>query len=246
MLSRDGGGMSGFFERLLERSRTHSGVVRPRNLSIFEPPHASDASPAEDAAVFETTTRRKHDAIEEPVARSIERRESEPPAPMAARAPAAQVQFVAAPIQGSRSSSKTKEPHTGTAAREEIRHEPGPERMFSQAAPLASAAPERATGPWATREIHETREVREMVREQRTLVDRTVLERIARAGHRPTSGNTIRSLAVQAEPEIHVSIGRIEVRAVNETPNARKSPQQPSPVMGLDEYLRHKSKGAAQ
>ncbi len=40
--------------------------------------------------------------------------------------------------------------------------------------------------------------------------------------------------------------GRIEVRAVNDTSPARKTTPQSSPVMGLDEYLRHKTKGAAQ
>jgi hypothetical protein len=91
--------------------------------------------------------------------------------------------------------------------------------------------------------MRETHEVHETVRERLTMMDRTVFEQVARAGL-PAARIAAPHAAAQAEPEIHVSIGRIEVRAVNETSPARKSKQE-SPVMGLDEYLRSK-KGAAQ
>jgi hypothetical protein len=49
----------------------------------------------------------------------------------------------------------------------------------------------------------------------------------------------------QPEPVIHVSIGRIEVRAIAENQNARK-PREAPPVMGLDEYLRQRARGAGR
>jgi hypothetical protein len=45
--------------------------------------------------------------------------------------------------------------------------------------------------------------------------------------------------AAEPEPSIHVSIGRIEIRAERESPPQRK-PERSSPVMSLDEYLRQK------
>ncbi len=44
-----------------------------------------------------------------------------------------------------------------------------------------------------------------------------------------------------AEPDIHVTIGRIDVRAVPEGKAAAR-PRAASPVMGLDEYLRQQAR----
>jgi hypothetical protein len=41
-------------------------------------------------------------------------------------------------------------------------------------------------------------------------------------------------------PTIHVTIGRVEVRAVQEQPSARRPPSRPA-VMGLDEYLKRRA-----
>lgn len=49
----------------------------------------------------------------------------------------------------------------------------------------------------------------------------------------------------QSESTIHVTIGRIEVRAVQPPPAAAKS-RQSQPVMNLDEYLRQRSQGGAR
>lgn len=51
--------------------------------------------------------------------------------------------------------------------------------------------------------------------------------------------------AVAAEPTIHVSIGRIEIRAVPESAGGKRQ-KAASPVMGLDEYLRERAKGAGR
>jgi hypothetical protein len=44
--------------------------------------------------------------------------------------------------------------------------------------------------------------------------------------------------AQNSEPTIHVTIGRVEVRAVAASPSDSTRPERPSPVMSLDEYLR--------
>jgi hypothetical protein len=44
--------------------------------------------------------------------------------------------------------------------------------------------------------------------------------------------------AQNSEPTIHVTIGRVEVRAVAAPTSDRTRPERPSPVMSLDEYLR--------
>jgi hypothetical protein len=234
--------MSGYFQSLLARSRTPSSVVRPRIASIFEPPRISDAPPIEEASTAEMAPEPMR-AVREP--QSIAAPVSEPRMHAATRAPEAQVEEVAAPVIQRRVSATPLESKIMSTLRPEPRIETAAERVVSRLPAPAPSAPQETPAPAVARELHQTREVHETVREQRTLVDRTILERVASAGRRPQA-RSVNSLPVAApEPEIHVSIGRIEVRAVNEPSSTRKA-QQHSPVMGLDEYLRHKSKGAAQ
>jgi len=47
--------------------------------------------------------------------------------------------------------------------------------------------------------------------------------------------------AQSPEPSIHVTIGRIEIRAEREGSSPRKNERAASPVMGLEEYLRRKN-----
>jgi hypothetical protein len=48
--------------------------------------------------------------------------------------------------------------------------------------------------------------------------------------------------APRSEPAVHVTIGRVEVRAVAASPSDRARPGRPSPVMSLDEYLRTRAR----
>jgi hypothetical protein len=50
---------------------------------------------------------------------------------------------------------------------------------------------------------------------------------------------------IQPQPTIHVTIGRIEVRAVQSTPSPAKA-RAATPVMNLDDYLKRRSQGGAQ
>jgi hypothetical protein len=51
--------------------------------------------------------------------------------------------------------------------------------------------------------------------------------------------------AIQPQPTIHVTIGRIEVRAVQSSQSAAKS-RAPAPVMNLDDYLKRRSQGGTR
>jgi hypothetical protein len=48
--------------------------------------------------------------------------------------------------------------------------------------------------------------------------------------------------AQESEPTIHVTIGRVEVRAIAAESSQPKRAEQPSPVMSLDEYLRTRAR----
>ena len=238
--------MSGFFQSLLARSRTDAGMVRPRIASIFEAPQASDPNPVEETSVVETSTRPARAPIERPVVHSVAIQASEPEAHAAAPPPIVPVEAVAAPLDQGRVSNKLPEPGFIRGKQQQPPLDLTSKRILSHPPSPATSVTEAAPASSNTREIRKTREVRDTIREQRTLVDRTFLERVAQSGRRSPQEHAANPISANPEPEIHVSIGRIEVRAVNEAPGARKTPQPPTPVMGLDEYLRHKAKGAGQ
>jgi hypothetical protein len=50
----------------------------------------------------------------------------------------------------------------------------------------------------------------------------------------------------RVEPTVHVTIGRIEVRAVQQSSQPASKPRPTQPVMNLDDYLRRRSQGSAR
>jgi hypothetical protein len=52
--------------------------------------------------------------------------------------------------------------------------------------------------------------------------------------------------AIQPQPTVHVTIGRIEVRAVQSSRQPTSKSRAETPVMNLDDYLRRRSQGGAQ
>lgn len=64
------------------------------------------------------------------------------------------------------------------------------------------------------------------------ILQASVVARMASESPHPTQR------AQNSEPTIHVTIGRVEVRAVAAPTSDRVRPERPSPVMSLDEYLR--------
>ena len=99
----------------------------------------------------------------------------------------------------------------------------------------ASAGKEPPARPAAWREEPSPPVAVQPVRPASTIVEPRVTPRIE-----TPSQAAAPSHAKSPETVIHVTIGRIEVRATPETPPARKVPA--APVTGLDEYLRSRAK----
>jgi hypothetical protein len=128
------------------------------------------------------------------------------------------------------------------AAAEEFR----PAIHQSVALPASSEPPRLAPPAVEAPVLHQTREVREVFDHRQTLVERTVRELPATPPRHQSAPRLNAAMDQTAsEPVIHVSIGRVEVRAVMESPAARQE-RKPSPVMGLEEYLRGRANGAGR
>ena len=238
--------MSGFFQSLLARSRTDAGVVRPRIPSIFEAPHVADAAPLDEASVVEASTAPTQGAIERAVTPTVTAPRGESQARTDARPSGIEVQAVAQLPHVRQESSRTADAGATSAPPRQRGFESPAERIFSKVpVPVSSAREESPASP-VTREIHATHHVHETIRDQTTLVNRTFLERVASAARQSLHARSAAQPAINAEPEIHVSDrahrGARGKRCARGAQNTRGF----TPVMGLDEYLRQKSKGAAQ
>lgn len=113
-----------------------------------------------------------------------------------------------------------------------------------------SPAPERSERRTEERQIVLTRVD---VREAGTDLPRTMraAQRVDPVGHaiepRPVPDDRLRPTddAGQPAPTIHVTIGRIDIRAVTAEPPAKRPATAPShPPMGLDEYLERRNRGS--
>jgi hypothetical protein len=108
------------------------------------------------------------------------------------------------------------------------------EPMTSRREPSEEKEP--SVQPAASREEPPPPVAAQPVRPASTIVEPRVTPRIEHP--RPAAAP---SPAKSPETVIHVTIGRIEVRAIAETPPARKA-HAAAPVTGLDEYLRSRAK----
>jgi hypothetical protein len=225
--------MSDFLQGLIARSRAHSDTVRPRMASIFEP-----------AAIIPQLEEIPGEQLEETAA-------GEPAGEMRPR-PRLRERMgppETVPVQQPVSTRSSAEPAVEapritrtTAAAEETRL-----AIHKSVALPASADPPRLAPPAVEAPVlHQTREVREVFDHRQTLVERTVRE-LPATPPRHQSAPRLNAAEDQtaSEPVIHVSIGRVEVRAVIESPAARQE-RKPSPVMGLEEYLRGRANGAGR
>jgi hypothetical protein len=263
--------MSDFFQNLVARSRAPLDAVRPRTASMFEPappaiPVASDSDliEEEDESIAAPTPKRRlrrdefdiaaeTEAAFEPAPRPVGAYDSPQPLalspalhvpPMQAAAPAGpavsrdSVMLEAAVVERTlQSESSAREsapmPHAPTAReiRQIFNQEPHHERetrVETQGQPAPFAANSATL--------------------QATLRERLIQPLVASpSGESPNPSETPAGAAraAEAEPVIHVSIGRIEVRAVNEGQRTRTE-KQASAVMSLDEYLRSRERGAAR
>lgn len=69
--------------------------------------------------------------------------------------------------------------------------------------------------------------------------------RIAPLAEAGPDGLSLKRHGVQSEPTVHVTIGRIEIRAVQSSQSAAK-PRATAPMMNLDDYLRRRDQAGAR
>jgi len=221
--------MSDYLDNLIAQSVSSTEMLRPRPVSLFEPPPAT-SSPAPLEQVQQEAA-----DVPEPVPPRLSPRGVERPA--AATRPAA-------------------EPAAERPSPEPAVERPAPE-------PVVERAVVELTAPPATRLTAETVSTSHEVAlpsavagpEHRVLLQRVValagrslsapiVARPQVSSHREPASSPVTSLGVQPEPTIHVTIGRVEVRAVMPpaAPVAQPSPP-PGPKLTLEEYLKRRSEG---
>lgn len=249
--------MTGFLTQLVARGLGLADVARPRPVSRFEPLGSADASlpsPAlpEASAGIETADEAVTPAMTRPTPRRTQRPQpalspfdddaaDEPlrPAPPTPRAhPATSAPATPAP---------RVTPPTLPAPRlaVEIR---GDESSRANAAPPVPLSvrptPEPASLPTVPDAPSVVAPPAPMPPTPRPLVERVLVQpEIRPLAERPTPPSGAASLPPPAPsgPTVHVTIGRLEVRALPPpTPGRSPRPAEPSPPVKLDDYLRQR------
>lgn len=243
--------MSDFLKNLIARARGEGPTIRPRLPSRFETPTQARATDdlllevtekvVVDPIAVTNSVRRVDGSRGEPSPRAIADNPPEPPASDAwapRQTPAGRPAVERPPLAASSDEPlPDRVPHT-------IAEEPPRPRQVSGA---DAKLPNRLS------ETHTS--VREMIRERVAAPMPVAAEQPSPVPHRsaepprplharavtPALAQPRQELAAAAAPTIEVIIGRIEVRAgAAPQPAARPAP---SPVMGLDEYLRSRRRG---
>jgi hypothetical protein len=255
--------MSGYFANLVARSSGTAEVIAPRVTSLFEPVRPNWAAPAWEASREgeerdEGPSEHEFEIFQDaPSEAAIERSARRPRIP-APRHPAESVRVELEPA----ASSVNERPRNKRADKGEPEaEEPATARQARQVHPLirpaaASTPPKPHIGPLAPSvalaESDGAASHREAMAPLPEMDRAAVASTLTSAPFGP--GLTPRSrfdpLPVgQAqngiEPAVHVTIGRIEVRAIPEqAPRRRERPA--SPVMGLEEYLTRRRPGGSR
>jgi hypothetical protein len=262
--------MSDFFHNLVTRSRAPLDVVRPRTPSMFEPVAPAltagmDGGPLEEheeSVVAPAPGRRNRPAAPSAIPETGET--IGPLEPRRDASDSAEAPHVWPSVPAPRIPPASSE----TPAAVPVTQRPDSlliERVIRDASPAREAAP---ASPPSGPSPAAAREIREIFRDRETRIERQFHHTSATASGVPLQA-PLRERLIQplmaaqpkgtraepqpsvpqpsqpAEPVIHVSIGRIEVRAVNETPRGRTE-KQARPAMSLDEYLRSRERGAAR
>ena len=267
--------MTDFLSSLVERSLGTPAAIRPRLALLFEPafPHgepptdvarlreadaatgvlerepARPAVPRRDEAAPERTLTYRPDPDEHANRRPVVAPEPRSGVPAAPIRPAPAPQMMRAPAE-----EETKRPARESAARDSGQDEAEritPRRDASTAIRSADSVRPEPSETAAVRKADARSE------EQGLLVPSKVGARIAADLRSAVSANITsrdrgpgpqrgaESHPAQAERNVHVTIGRIEVRATGgEKTPARERPA--SSVMGLDEYLRRQARRGGQ
>lgn len=248
--------MTGFFESLAARARGEAPAVRPRLPGIFE--SATAAEPFEQMEVFVETAEPAPAAPVQaaPMATEIKvRREvadrviaAPAPAPEPVRTEATLPAAVLTPVAASapsRSVAEAVQPRTVPSRDPSPPPVPTPVQVTADRGRREDAPPVAHQPAPASRDDATMRAVSAVtpVGPPPSLAPparssaRDIVPQVARA--RPAQTPPVaRPEPRREETTVHVSIGRIEVRAVQPTPEARPREPAKSAVMSLDDYLR--------
>lgn len=233
--------MSGYLTNLLARSRGSAEVMRPRIASLFEPVEAAAEATGQASAELPAPERDEEAAASQTRIAMLEIPREVPLERPTLQAPVAIEQRLAPQKLESTPPSEAAAPPRAQApspppapqALPPKLEPPQPQKPEPQAKPLPAVSPGREKvgvvkevlappppDPIAPRQAPLTPPAR-----------RPRLQPIANAQKAPP-----------AEPEVHVTIGRLEVRAVTEPP-PRKKERAPSTVMSLSDYLKSRAGG---
>jgi hypothetical protein len=266
--------MTDFLTSLTARSFGREPAIRPRVTSLFEPVRNQNAAPREALSTDPETpilneveqesdrerqVSRPMSALREDVnARNVPRPANA--SPISAVVPPPQVDAAAritAVFVNPREEEKKNIPPTNKSP---ANRTPQPDENVKEPAPLLHPylpenAPKRAVTslPVAARTHDElsVQEHRGLVLPPKAATDLTAQMKSAASAMNaglnvaPRNKTITDSMALAPEPSVHVTIGRIEVRATSETKQLSRS-RSASPVMSLEEYLHRRTQRGGQ
>ena len=268
MKAGDGERMSDFLSNLAARSLGSSEVVRPRLASLFEPPRpavASSAGVLDGPSVLEEVlpaaleltrlvesrpaTYAEDGGRDTQMQRAVVPAASDSPArPTEGVRSAPMSQAASAPTETGAESGPREVP-TAPAARPALARD-GPD-----AGEISPGAAERGSRRSVSEQLGSSREFRpsDVSRSEqvsipslRTSAPATIVVQPRVAPYSEPARSARAQPPPTAEPTIHVTIGRIEVRATQPAaPIAPRERQAPT-VMSLEEYLRRRAKGSGR
>jgi len=228
--------MTDFVDRLLGRSAL--APIRPLLPTLFEPSARGDTDDALPMETFTTSPERGHDAEPASVVQLFAPQPTQAPSAEPATPAAHEAQTASAAVQNRTESppvpsrhraaptSPHSEPvprHRATAAPVDTRTrmDPEPPRRVAVAASPAAPLPGRASESPGQRP--------------------TPPAGVDRSAQRPKifQQNVVRSLERAREPDVHISIGRVEITAAPpSTPPPRRVDATRRPQLTLDDYLK--------
>jgi hypothetical protein len=210
--------MSGFLHRLVDRLHPSSPRVMPRLRSRFEP-----ASIAEDVSPIEATTSvvRPNEPAPPPVSREQDFQESAPPA---AKARHRRLLPLLPP-----SSDGAKGRQAGEVER----------IAADQPVPSKKQPPPHNTTPEVAADAPHANRPAEPVEPVRIQPRQTIEPRRASEDGPAREGPALRTMS----PSVHITIGRVEVRAITASTPKKRERAAPTPSLPLADYLKQRNGG---
>jgi hypothetical protein len=261
--------MSDFLTSLVARSFGTAPVIRPRVTSLFEPVRTDVAAQLRDSFGG-----RRGDTVEvrdeEVIGESAESRRAERPTPSPAKIEAHRVEpvadevrlaHIAAPaiprlVPEPEPTAITEKIIEKTELRDwrntrppadDVDHFPRPTANNREAAAVPSRDGPASGPPVVSLRVSEKEKPGQLIPpkviEQMRLPDLAVSAKPQR--RRGEARDFTSGVSHEPEPTVHVTIGRLEVRATKESSHPAR-PSSASPVMSLDEYLRKRAHRVGQ